>query len=154
MDTSKIFSLFEDSPQPTPVVSKRKKQAVITIPPEILKIKGFKKILQNYNSIYQTVITAFLNADPNLSPTDMKKAGDWFIYTKAHQYIANLDGTNPLIYNLICNDEELADMVEKMMLYFAEMNEFEVSSYLQYLLVLIKPFSLLNLESYRISCSF
>jgi len=100
----------------------------------------FKKLIQNHQVFNDQLLKFFDKLDENLSTTDVDKAGEFIVFTRAWDYIQKVDPDN-----LVCQEAlyRFADIHLKIALelsisYFQEHEEYEKCSHLKKNLEFVK----------------
>ena len=141
MDVNKIFNLFENE---EPESLKEKAQQVDNLIDyknhPLFWVGMFKKLIQNHQVFNDQLLKFFDKLDENLSTTDVDKAGEFIVFTRAWDYIQKVDPDN-----LVCQEAlyRFADIHLKIALelsinYFQEEEEYEKCAHLKKNLEFIK----------------
>jgi len=100
----------------------------------------FKKLIQNHQVFNDQLLKFFDKLDENLSTTDVDKAGEFIVFTRAWDYIQKVDPDN-----LVCQEAlyRFADIHLKIALelsinYFQEVEEYEKCAHLKKNLEFVK----------------
>ncbi len=141
MNIDKIFNLFNGDEFDS---LKEKAQAVdVSLDYKnhpLFWVGMFKKLIQNHQVFNDQLLKFFDKLDENLSTTDVDKAGEFIVFTRAWDYIQKVDPDN-----LVCQEAlyRFADIHLKIALelsisYFQEHEEYEKCSHLKKNLEFVK----------------
>jgi len=141
VNIDKIFNLFNgDEPESL----REKAQQVDTLLDyknhPLFWVGMFKKLIQNHQVFNDQLLKFFDKLDENLSTTDVDKAGEFIVFTRAWDYIQKVDPDN-----LVCQEAlyRFADIHLKIALelsinYFQEVEEYEKCAHLKKNLEFVK----------------
>ena len=139
MNVDKIFGLFESSSRDElgiNALNQNDLKARIKFFDEfrnhpVVWVGMFHKLIMN-NAVSKTLLTTFKTSFPDLDANDIKNAGEFIIYTKAYEFIQNIDIERDLDLQVIKNNTsiELLTSVKLAMSYFEEIEAYEKCAFL------------------------
>ena len=141
MDLNKIFKLFGSSekieePEETTT------QIDLSESPMIW-IGMFKRMIVNYETFAKQLIQFFKSSEPSLDVDEIERASSYMVYDKAYNHLAKLDLTNKTHLDSLqlFSDETFSFVLDKALLYFESVEEYEKCLFLKQIQDLTNSFS-------------
>ena len=135
MDVNKIFDLFNNK-EPNSLKEKAQASDILITDYKnhpLFWVGMFKKLIYNHNIYHLQLLKFFEKLDEGLDQTDIDRAGEYVVFTKAWEYIKKIDPTNhqhqEAIYHFL--DIDLRVALELSINYFQEQEEYEKCSHLK-----------------------
>lgn len=133
MDINKIFDLFESSSidevevnsiEPNGNAQKIKFFNEYKNHP-VVWVGMFHKLIMNHTSLNSSYLTVFKTTFPTLDINDIKMAGEFIIYTKAYEFLNNLDIKRELDLKILKSSSniQLLTALKLALSYFEEHEE-------------------------------
>ena len=125
MDLNKIFKLFGSSDkieEPEETVT----QVDLSESPMIW-IGMFNRMITNYETFAKQLIQFFKSSEPSLNMEEVERASSYMVYDKAYNHLAKLDLTNTTHLDSLqlLSDETFEFVLNKALLYFESVEEYE-----------------------------
>ena len=138
MNINKIFSLFKSPEEPEEVIS----QIDLSESP-VMWIGMFKKLITNYEVFAKQLIKFLGDANQDLDVVEVEKASSYMVYDKAYNHLAKLDLTNKTHLDSLqlFSDETFSFVLDKALLYFESVEEYEKCLFLKQIQDLTNSFS-------------
>jgi len=131
MDLNKIFKLFgsfDKEEEPKEVVT----QVDLSESP-MMWIGMFKKMIINYETFVKQLIQFFKSSEPSLDVEEIEKVSSYMVYNKAYDHLFKLDLTNKTHLDSLqlYLDETFSFVLNKALLYFESIEEYEKCLFLK-----------------------
>jgi hypothetical protein len=125
MDLNKIFKLFGSSDK-----EEEHKEVVEQIDlseSPMMWIGMFKRMITNYETFAKQLIQFFKSSEPSLDMEEVERASSYMVYDKAYNHLAKLDLTNTTHLDSLqlLSDETFEFVLNKALLYFESVEEYE-----------------------------
>ena len=125
MDLNKIFKLFGSSDK-----EEEHKEVVEQIDlseSPMMWIGMFKRMITNYETFAKQLIQFFKSSEPSLNMEEVERASSYMVYDKAYNHLAKLDLTNTTHLDSLqlLSDETFEFVLNKALLYFESVEEYE-----------------------------
>ena len=125
MDLNKIFKLFGSSDR-----EEEHKEVVEQIDlseSPMMWIGMFKRMITNYETFAKQLIQFFKSSEPSLNMEEVERASSYMVYDKAYNHLAKLDLTNTTHLDSLqlLSDETFEFVLNKALLYFESVEEYE-----------------------------
>lgn len=125
MDLNKIFKLFGSSDR-----EEEHKEVVEPIDlseSPMMWIGMFKRMITNYETFAKQLIQFFKSSEPSLNMEEVERASSYMVYDKAYNHLAKLDLTNTTHLDSLqlLSDETFEFVLNKALLYFESVEEYE-----------------------------
>ena len=125
MDLNKIFKLFGSSDR-----GEEHKEVVEPIDlseSPMMWIGMFKRMITNYETFAKQLIQFFKSSEPSLNMEEVERASSYMVYDKAYNHLAKLDLTNTTHLDSLqlLSDETFEFVLNKALLYFESVEEYE-----------------------------
>ena len=142
MDVNKIFDLFNNK---EPDSLKEKAQAADILITDyknhpLFWVGMFKKLIYNHNIYHLQLLKFFEKLDEGLDQTDIDRAGEYVVFTKAWEYIQKVNPNDfshqEALYHF--SDIQLKTALELSISYFQEHEEYEKCAHLKKNLEFVK----------------
>lgn len=142
MNLQHIFSLFIDSPKEE-VNEEVQRLADDFKDHPLVKIGMFKKIIKNYLVLGDTLLNFFSKSNVDLEVNDIKRAGEYMIYSRAWEYIRSINIKNNfhLEHLRILSNQEFIELLENSIQYFKGIEAYEKCAHLYGIKEKVKEFS-------------
>lgn len=145
MDLTYIFKLFMDPPkEEIPLISGETQRLVDDFKDHpLVKIGMFKKIIKNYMVLGNTLLNFFEKSNVNLEVDDIKRAGEYMVYSRAWEYIRciNINNDFHLEHLRILSNQEFINILENSIQYFKGIEAYEKCDHLHKIKEKVKEFS-------------
>ena len=131
MDLNKIFKLFGSSDK-----EEEHKEVVEQIDlseSPMMWIGMFKRMITNYETFAKQLIQFFKSSEPSLDMEEVERASSYMVYDKAYNHLAKLDLTNTTHLDSLqlLSDETFEFVLNKALLYFESVEEYEKCLFLK-----------------------
>jgi hypothetical protein len=131
MDLNKIFKLFGSSDK-----EEEHKEVVEQIDlseSPMIWIGMFKRMITNYETFAKQLIQLFKSSEPSLDMEEVERASSYMVYDKAYNHLAKLDLTNTTHLDSLqlLSDETFEFVLNKALLYFESVEEYEKCLFLK-----------------------
>jgi hypothetical protein len=131
MDLNKIFKLFGSSDK-----EEEHKEVVEQIDlseSPMIWIGMFKRMITNYETFAKQLIQFFKLSEPSLDMDEVERASSYMVYDKAYNHLAKLDLTNTTHLDSLqlLSDETFEFVLNKALLYFESVEEYEKCLFLK-----------------------
>ena len=141
MDLNKIFKLFGSSDkieEPEETVT----QVDLSESP-IMWIGMFKRMIVNYETFAKQLIQFFKSSEPSLDVEEVERASSYMVYSKAYDHLVKLDLTNKTHLDglQLYSDETFSFVLDKALVYFESVEEYEKCLFLKQIQDLINSSS-------------
>jgi hypothetical protein len=125
MDLNKIFKLFGSSDK-----EEEHKEVVTQVDlseSPMMWIGMFKRMITNYETFAKQLIQFFKSSEPSLDMEEVERASSYMVYDKAYNHLAKLDLTNTTHLDSLqlLSDETFEFVLNKALLYFESVEEYE-----------------------------
>jgi hypothetical protein len=125
MDLNKIFKLFGSSDK-----EEEHKEVVTQVDlseSPMMWIGMFKRMITNYETFAKQLIQFFKSSEPSLDMDEVERASSYMVYDKAYNHLAKLDLTNTTHLDSLqlLSDETFEFVLNKALLYFESVEEYE-----------------------------
>jgi hypothetical protein len=136
MNIDKIFNMFEPEVKPAP-------EDIVLVDFKdhpYYWVGMFKKIMLNYDLFSKKFISLFREDGSKVNMVDVEKTGEHFVYERAWEYISKLDIEVPLHLNSLLQfkDHTLVNNLNKTLLHFQEIEEYEKCAHIFKLIEVLK----------------
>ena len=131
MDLNKIFKLFGSSDK-----EEEHKEVVTQVDlseSPMIWIGMFKRMITNYETFAKQLIQLFKSSEPSLDMDEVERASSYMVYDKAYNHLAKLDLTNVTHLDSLqlLSDETFEFVLNKALLYFESVEEYEKCLFLK-----------------------
>jgi hypothetical protein len=131
MDLNKIFKLFGSSDK-----EEEHKEVVTQVDlseSPMMWIGMFKRMITNYETFAKQLIQLFKSSEPSLDMDEVERASSYMVYDKAYNHLAKLDLTNTTHLDSLqlLSDETFEFVLNKALLYFESVEEYEKCLFLK-----------------------
>jgi len=131
MDLNKIFKLFGSSDK-----EEEHKEVVTQVDlseSPMMWIGMFKRMITNYETFAKQLIQLFKSSEPSLDMDEVERASSYMVYDKAYNHLAKLDLTNTIHLDSLqlLSDETFEFVLNKALLYFESVEEYEKCLFLK-----------------------
>jgi len=131
MDLNKIFKLFGSSDK-----EEEYKEVVTQVDlseSPMMWIGMFKRMITNYETFAKQLIQFFKSSEPSLDMEEVERASSYMVYDKAYNHLAKLDLTNTTHLDSLqlLSDETFEFVLNKALLYFESVEEYEKCLFLK-----------------------
>jgi hypothetical protein len=131
MDLNKIFKLFGSSDK-----EEEHKEVVTQVDlseSPMMWIGMFKRMITNYETFAKQLIQLFKSSEPSLDMEEVERASSYMVYDKAYNHLAKLDLTNTTHLDSLqlLSDETFEFVLNKALLYFESVEEYEKCLFLK-----------------------
>lgn len=144
MDIKHIFNLFVDPPKENiPLVDINTQRLVDDFKDHpLVKIGMFRKIVKNYVVLGDTLLNFFEKSNVDLEVSDIKKAGEYMIYSRAWDYIKHININNEfhLEHIRVVANQEFIDLLDTSIKYFKQIEAYEKCAHLYKIKEKVKEF--------------
>ena len=145
MDLNHIFKLFIDPPkEELPKLSEDTQRLVDDFKDHpLVKIGMFRKIIKNYLVLGNTLLNFFEKSNVDLEVDDIKKAGEYMIYSRAWEYIKGININNKfhLEHIRIVSNQDFIEVLDNTIQYFKSIESYEKCAHLYSIKEKVKEFS-------------
>jgi hypothetical protein len=103
----------------------------------------FKRMIVNYETFAKQLIQFFKSSEPSLDVDEIERASSYMVYDKAYNHLAKLDLTNKTHLDSLqlFSDETFSFVLDKALLYFESVEEYEKCLFLKQIQDLTNSFS-------------
>lgn len=139
MDINNIFNLFTEPTGNIYVSEEAQRMADMFQEHPLVKIGMFKKLIINYYTSGDKLLEFFNLNDTELNIEDVRKAGRFIVYSRAWEYIKEINLNNEFHKETFISvgNKELKVALNLSIKYFEEFEEYEKCSHLLSLLNLL-----------------
>lgn len=131
MDINKLFKLFEEDESHLEEENQRLVDIFKDHP--LIKIGYFKKLIKNYSIYWNNIIKQFENNKIDIEIEDIKKAGEFILFSKAYEYISFIKISDP--YHLECikslANKDFLDSLNFSIKHFEKLEEYEKCGFIK-----------------------
>ena len=137
MNINKIFSLFKSPEEPEEEIS----QIDLSNSP-IIWIGMFKRMIINYETFAKQLIQFFKSSEPSLDVEEIERVSGYMVYSKAYDHLIKLDLTNKTHLDSLqlYSDETFDFVLNKALLYFESIEEYEKCIFLKQIQNIVNSF--------------
>jgi len=141
MDLNKIFKLFGSSDK-----EEEHKEVVEQIDlseSPMMWIGMFKRMITNYETFAKQLIQFFKSSEPSLDVDEIERASSYMVYDKAYNHLIKLDLTDKTHLDSLqlYSDETFSFVLNKALIYFESVEEYEKCLFLKQIQDLTNSFS-------------
>ena len=141
MDLNKIFKLFGSSDKEEE--SKEVIEQIDLSESPVIWIGMFKRMIINYETFAKQLIQFFKSSEPSLDVEEIERVSSYMVYDKAYNHLVKLDLTNKTHLDSLqlYSDETFSFTLDKALIYFESVEEYEKCLFLKQIQDLINSFS-------------
>jgi len=135
IDPDKIFNLFNKADGDPPLKEKAEitDQLLALQDTPAFKLGIFKKLILNHINFNKSILSLIKRADNNFDIDDVKNAGEFIIYTRAWQYVQDLNVKELEVFESLKKgaSQELITSFKLAIHFFQENEEYEKCAHLK-----------------------